>query len=196
VSSTASRSAESGPIIPTSPESPLLRVTTQLERDERLDVVTSALARPARLLSGPLARRILGGQWLGHALHPLLTDLPLGCWFSAGLLDTLGRRRDRHAAQRLVGLGVLFAAPTALSGLSDWATVNDRGASRVGGLHAALNGLAIGSYVWSWTLRRHNRHLRGVTISLVGAAASLASGYLGGHLTLNRHVGSGEPPQE
>jgi uncharacterized membrane protein len=184
-------------VAPKTAESPLLRVTTRLEQDQRLDVLTSVLDRPARLLDGPLARRILGGsQWLGHALHPLLTDLPLGCWFGAGLLDTLGGRSHRDSAQRLVGLGVLFAVPTALTGLSDWATVRDRGASRVGGLHAVLNGLAVGSYLWSWSLRRRQHGVRGVAVSLVGASASWASGYLGGHLTLNRHLGGGEPTQQ
>jgi uncharacterized membrane protein len=171
-----------GPPASVSSDSPFLRATTRLEQDERLDVVTTALAGPAR---------ILGGQWLGHALHPLLTDLPLGCWLGAGLLDVLSGRRHRDAAQRLVGLGVLFAMPTAASGLSDWGAINDREASRVGGLHAALNGLALGSYVWSWSLRRRRRHGLGVVTSLVGASAAWVSGYLGGHMTLNQHIGGG-----
>jgi Predicted membrane protein (DUF2231) len=177
------------------PDSPLLEATTRLEQDERLDVLTAVVARPARLLGGPLARRFLGGQWLGHALHPLLTDLPLGCWIGAGLLDVLSPRRDRNAAQRLVGLGVLCAVPTAASGLSDWSSINDREPRRVGGLHAVLNGFALGSYLWSWSLRRRRHHGVGVAISLVGASAAWVAGYLGGHMTLNQHLGGGAQPR-
>src|SRR5260370_8198870 len=30
---------------------------------------------------------LLNGTWLGHALHPVLTDVPIGCWTSTALLD-------------------------------------------------------------------------------------------------------------
>jgi len=178
-----------GPPARSDTDSPLLRATTALEQDERLDVVASALARPARLVGGRVARRVLGGEWLGHALHPLLTDLPLGCWISAGLLDLLSGRGARTSAQRLVGLGVLFALPAAASGLSDWSAEKTREVKRVGGLHAALNGAALGSYVWSWSLRRRGHHGFGVASSLLGTGIAMVSGYLGGHMTLRQGVG-------
>ena len=34
----------------------------------------------------------LSGTWLGHPLHPLLTDLPIGFWTSAFTLDLVGGR--------------------------------------------------------------------------------------------------------
>jgi len=168
---------------------PFLRATTELEQDGRLDAVASALARPARVVGGPDARRVLGGEWLGHALHPFLTDLPLGCWISAGLLDLLSGRRARTSAQRLVGLGILFALPAATTGLSDWSAESTPEVKRVGALHAALNGAALASYVWSWSLRRRGHHALGVASSLVGAGTVMVSGYLGGHMTLKQGVG-------
>ena len=42
--------------------------------------------------AGPV-KDALSGIWLGHALHPLLTDLPIGTWTSAVLLDWLGGGR-------------------------------------------------------------------------------------------------------
>jgi hypothetical protein len=184
---------QSGPVSATAGQkSPLLEATRRLEADSRLDPVSSALAGPARLVSGPFARRVLGGKWLGHALHPLLTDFPLGCWLGAGLLDVLSGRRDRDAARRLVGLGVLFALPTAATGLSDWSTITDEKARRVGTSHAVLNAVALGSYFSSWMLRRRSRHLLGLAAASIGAGAAWVSGYLGGHMTLNQKLG-GEP---
>jgi uncharacterized membrane protein len=184
---------QTGPVPDTTGrKSPLLEATQRLELDTRLDAPSAALAGPARVVSGPFARRVLGGEWLGHALHPLLTDFPLGCWIGAGLLDLVSGRRDRAAARRLVGLGVLFALPTAATGLSDWSTVTDEKARRVGTGHAVLNAVALGSYLSSWMLRRRGRHLLGLAAASAGAGAAWVSGYLGGHMTLNQDLG-GEP---
>jgi uncharacterized membrane protein len=176
--------------------SPFLAATRRLETDERLDPFATALSRPAQLLNRGAGRAVLGGQWLGHALHPLLTDFPLGCWIGAGLLDVLGGPGSRPAAQRLVGLGVMFAVPTAAAGLSDWATITDQRARRVGAAHALLNTVVISSYVWSWTLRRRRRYGRGLAVAMVGASTAWISGYLGGHMSLRQHVGTGDPSAE
>ena len=101
----------------------LQRAVIGLERDARLDAVVDRLR--AGLGGGVVGCAVAGGEWLGHALHPLLTDLPLGCWLSAGLLDLLGGRRGRPAAQRLVALGLLFVPVTAASGLVDWTSASD-----------------------------------------------------------------------
>ena len=54
---------------------------------------------------------MLRGEWLGHALHPTLTDVTLGTWTSATLLDLFGGRDSSAAAQRLIGTGLLAAGP-------------------------------------------------------------------------------------
>jgi uncharacterized membrane protein len=175
--------------------SPFLAATRKLEADGRLDAVAAALATPARALRDGPPRSLLSGRWLGHALHPLLTDFPLGCWISAGLLDLSGDRAARPAAQRLVGLGLLFTAPTAAAGLSDWSTVTDPRARRVGAAHALLNTAVAGSYLCSWALRRRGRHRAGVAAGLLGGGAAWVSGYLGGHMSLRQRIGTGEPAQ-
>lgn len=176
-----------------SSESPLLNGMAKLEHDQRLDSWVSRLERPARFLDHGAVRSALGGDWLGHALHPLLTDFPLGCWIGSGLLDLLGGRRSRPAAQQLAGLGVLFAVPTAAAGLSDWATIERASGRRVGVVHAALNGAVVGSYLLSWHLRRRGNHRTGVMMALTGGSLAWISGYLGGHMTLRQHVGGDEP---
>src|SRR3954452_14982866 len=69
---------------------------------------------------GPV-KDTLSGTPLGHALHPFLTDLPIGTWTSASLLDVVGGRAARPASERLIAAGILAAVPTAASGLNDWA---------------------------------------------------------------------------
>jgi len=49
----------------------------------------------------------MSGVWLGHALHPIMTDIPIGAWTSSVVLDWTGGRDSRSAADRLVLTGVL-----------------------------------------------------------------------------------------
>ena len=160
----------------------VVRWTMRLEDASALDVPVRALEPLVQKLfsadpQGPLLR----GEWLGHALHPVLTDAVLGTWTSASLLDLLGGRDAAPSAQRLVGLGLLAAAPTFWTGWAEWSGA-DRASQRVGVVHAVTNGVAIGSFAGSWVARRRGHHRAGKGLALVGAAALGVAGYLGGHL--------------
>ena len=170
----------------------LVRATQRLEQSTSLD----GLRRVYAALSGPVDRwsgsDLLRSGLIGHALHPLLTDLPLGCWTAASALDLRGRPQDRGASRWLVGAGLAAVGPTALTGLAEWARTG-REAQRVGALHGALNVAATTLYLASYVARTRRRHTLGVVTALAGAAVVSASGYLGGHLTTARKVGSRDP---
>jgi len=164
------------------------RAVEKVERAEALD-------SPARLvkkavdaaLPNPTVRDTLHGVWFGHPLHPALVLLPLGSWISASLLDLLpGRRRD--AARTLVGIGVASALPTATAGWADWSDLHPE-QQRVGLVHAAANGLAIGLQFASWRARRRGRQARGAALSLTALAVGSAGAYLGGHLAYRLGAG-------
>jgi nitrite reductase/ring-hydroxylating ferredoxin subunit/uncharacterized membrane protein len=165
---------------------------------ERVGAATS-LDGPAEAVAGWVRGAVprgpvkdtLSGTPLGHALHPLLTDLPIGTWTSAALLDLVGGRGARPASQRLIAAGLLAAVPTAASGLNDWAdtTPADDGVRRVGAVHAVANVAALGLYAASLAARRRGRHGRGVALGLAGAGALAVGGHLGGHLSYAKAVG-------
>lgn len=131
-------------------------------------------------------------EWLGHAVHPPLTDVALGTWTSASLLDLMGGPQSYAAAQRLVGVGLLAAGPTAWTGWSEWSAAGPRD-KRVGVVHAVVNGAAIGVYAASWMARRGGRHGTGAGLALAGAALTGVAAYLGGHLTEARKVATHHP---
>ncbi|HET6653217.1 MAG TPA: DUF2231 domain-containing protein [Nocardioides sp.] len=135
---------------------------------------------------------VLRGEWLGHAVHPLLTDMVLGTWTSASLLDLFGGPDSSASAQRLVGAGLLAAGPTAWTGWSEWSAAGPRD-KRVGLVHALINAAAIGMYAASWVARRRGRQGAGVGLALAGAAATGVGAYLGGHLIGARKVASHDP---
>lgn len=176
------------------------RTDTLLTPDDLVARIASCL--PAAVVE-PIRRRVqamvppgavkdaLSGTALGHTLHPMLTDLPIGCWTSAMALDLFGGRAARPAAQRLIGLGLLSALPTAATGASDWSDTEGRTA-RVGAAHAVSNTVAFACYGASWMARRRGHHYRGVALGLLGAGAATVGGYLGGHLVNVLGVGVDE----
>ncbi len=135
---------------------------------------------------------VLRGEWLGHAVHPLLTDVVLGSWTSATVLDLIGGTESRKAAQRLIGVSLLLVGPTAWTGWAEWAAVGERD-KRVGLVHAVTNATAIGLYASSWLARRRGDHAQGRRRALAGAGVAGVGAYLGGHLAAARKVGSHHP---
>ena len=161
---------------------------------------TTALDRPVKALE-PLVHAVFGsgtrasvlrGEWLGHAVHPLLTDVVLGTWTSANVLDLIGGADSSSSAQKLIGTGLLAAGPTAWTGWAEWSAAGTRD-KRVGLVHAVTNGVVIGVYAASWIARRRGRHGTGVRLALAGAAFAGVGAYLGGHLIEARKVASHDP---
>ena len=60
---------------------------SSLERARALDRLAGPAQRAARLLRPGKVRDALHGVWLGHPLHPVLAQAPVGTWLSASLLD-------------------------------------------------------------------------------------------------------------
>jgi hypothetical protein len=171
----------------------IVRWTLRLEETTALDRPVHAFGPPIQALFGTGTRgSVLRGEWLGHAVHPLLTDVALGAWTSASLLDLFGGPDSSAAAQRLIGTGLLAAGPTAWTGWAEWSAAGPRD-KRVGLVHAVTNGVAISVYAASWFARRRGRHGTGARLSIAGAAVSGVGAYLGGHLAEARKVASRHP---
>jgi uncharacterized membrane protein len=157
----------------------------RIAADESLDRYADPLARVVReRLAGSPAGEWLSGRWLGHALHPALTDLPIGFWTSAMVADLAGRRSSR-AADLLVALGVASALPTAAAGLVDWSSTEGR-TRRIGLAHAALNTTAVAGYAASMVFRAKGKRVRGVATAFAAAGVATLSGFLGGRLAFEK----------
>src|ERR1700722_12378370 len=72
------------------------------------------------------AADVLHGKWLGHPLHPVLTDITIGAWVMGGVFDVVGEVTDnpslKDAGDRLAEAGTISAIPTAFTGLTDFST--------------------------------------------------------------------------
>ncbi|MCC7107498.1 MAG: Rieske 2Fe-2S domain-containing protein [Chloroflexi bacterium] len=135
--------------------------------------------------SGQRVKDFLHGTWLGHPLHPALTDLPLGAGWTGTVMDLMGAQR---AADIAMLLGVVTALPTAAAGAADWKETSGS-QRRVGIVHAMLNTVGLGCYVCSVLARRAERRALGVGLSTMGLGIVFVSAYLGSDLVFRQGTG-------
>jgi nitrite reductase/ring-hydroxylating ferredoxin subunit/uncharacterized membrane protein len=162
-----------------------------LERQEWLEPVESGLQRAVAGTfdvageAGRTVRNFLHGVWLGHPLHPALTDIPIGAWTAALVLDALDAP---EAAGLAVKIGLIGSAGAAIAGLTDW-QATDGPARRVGLVHGLLNVAATTLFLASTFAR--NRRDRGATraLTIAGYTIGAVSAWLGGHLVYRKQIG-------
>ena len=173
-------------------DSPLNALAARLESFEALDGPGQLVGRTVRkAIPDGAPKAALSGAWLGHALHPMLSDIPIGAWTSAILLDWTGGKDSRQAADRLILAGVLAAGATIVTGWSDWSDAEEANPAvrRTGLVHAVANATATGLMVRSYVARKRGSRGQGKLLSLAGSAALGAGGWLGGHLSYTLGAG-------
>jgi nitrite reductase/ring-hydroxylating ferredoxin subunit len=161
-----------------------MNLMSYLERAKGLDRLIAPVQRAARLLPPGRARDALHGVWLGHPLHPVLVQVPLGTWLSASLLDVWPG--NETASRRLVLTGLAASVPAALAGTADWSEQHEQ-QMRVGVVHALANVTALALYAASAAIPARARSLR-----LAGLAAAGAGGFLGGHIAYRQSAGANQ----
>jgi nitrite reductase/ring-hydroxylating ferredoxin subunit/uncharacterized membrane protein len=161
-----------------------------------LDPLASRLSRLAARL--PLrVRDALHGVWLGHPVHPMLAQVPVGAWLGAAVLDGLavvtpaGERRAgvERSATTLLAAGLAAVPVTAAAGTTDWSQLH-REQQRVGLVHASANVLATMLLAASLVQRRRGRQSRGRLLGLLGVGVASAGAGIGGHLAYRWAAGA------
>jgi nitrite reductase/ring-hydroxylating ferredoxin subunit/uncharacterized membrane protein len=159
---------------------------------EPAEKALGALAAATVNRAGRPVRNFLHGSWLGHPLHAAITDVPVGAWSTAAVLDAIelvsGTQSYSPGADAAVGIGLVGAMGAATSGLCDWSKT-DRPARRVGVVHALFNVGAAVCYAASWLQRRSGNRQGGIASGMTGFLFVLAGTYLGGHLSYDERIG-------
>ena len=171
-------------------------IANLIDAQEWLEGAGSSIAELIRGLfpgaGGRATKNALHGTWLGHPLHPVLTDVPVGAWTVALVLDALeglsGSEDVGGAADAAVAIGIVGALGSAVTGATDWSETYGR-AQKVGLVHGVLNLVATSLYATSLFMRRGGDRQSGVALSMLGYAVAGASAYLGGHLVFGEQVG-------
>ena len=156
------------------------------------DQLTAVLAPLRERYQGNLVLELMhGGRWVGHPIHPALSDLPIGLWTGVMVLDVIDRdpdpRRGIDAAGVLSAVGILAAGATALTGITDW-TVSDDQDRRIGLFHGLLNTVALGLQGASLGTRVAGHRSTARALGAASLTVTAAAGYLGGHLVFTKGV--------
>lgn len=142
--------------------------------------------------TGKAVKNFLHGSWLGHPLHPIMTDIPIGAYTVTAVMDAMelcGSDKYRTAADASLAVGLAGAAGAAITGITDWTGTSGQ-SRRVGFVHGAINGAATLMNLASLILRRkQSTRNAGIALSVVGYAATTAAAYLGGHLVYGQKMG-------
>ncbi len=156
-----------------------------------LDQLAGPLQRFVRnvLEPGPTGtplRNILHGTFLGHPLHPVLTDVPTGSWTAAVCLDLLSYlpfvgKGFGASADAAITLGLVSVPVTAASGLADWSHARGH-VRRVGLVHALSNVTATLLYLASMMMRARGNRSLGRGVGFLGYGVVTFGAYLGGDL--------------
>lgn len=160
-----------------------------LQAWEALDPAAEWLsAKVNQVLGSGRLKSLLSGTWLGHPLHPLLTDVPIGALTAATVMDILGGEDGADASNALTILGLLAVAPAAVAGLSDWSdTVGPE--RRLGMIHALANAGASTLYLAALLNRVGGNRTGARLFSAAGLGMLGGGGYIGGHLVFARGIG-------
>jgi nitrite reductase/ring-hydroxylating ferredoxin subunit/uncharacterized membrane protein len=137
---------------------------------------------------GPILNRarplksFLNGTWLGHSLHAALTDVPVGAFTAAVVLDVVNVRTGADVA---IAVGIVGMLGAALAGWADYLDTDvppQRGYATV---HQLLMLVALVLYVVSLAMRMGapagDRALP-IALSFVGYVIVAVAAYVGGEV--------------
>ena len=151
--------------------------------------IHDAVVRDGRLRK---AADILHGTWLGHPLHPVLTDIPIGAWTIAVLCDLVAAQRGPAEAAKiadaLTAIGAVAAVPTAIAGVADYSAI-DESAMALATAHGLLNSAGLVLNLLSLRDRAAGNRGRGVMFSATAFGILNLSAWMGGEMVYRKRVG-------
>jgi len=149
------------------------------QASDRLTDVTSSLRSRQDVLA---VLDVLHGRWFGHAIHPPLSDIPIGFWTGSFLLDLAGKD---EAAGLLSAAGTAGGVAAFTTGVADW-SVSDGRNRRLGLLHGLLNTAGLAMQGASLASRVRRRRYQACLWSGASLVLTYVSAYIGGHLVMER----------
>jgi nitrite reductase/ring-hydroxylating ferredoxin subunit/uncharacterized membrane protein len=169
---------------------------TRVADSTELDRVAEPLSRGVRnayAAAGPAGARLKDaahGVWLGHPLHPVFTDIPIGAWTTALALDAAadGDYGMHRAATFAMGVGLAGAVGAAVTGLTDWSETQGE-SRRLGLVHGLLNIAATTLMAAAYVRRRNSPDAKARACAWTGLAIAAGAAYLGGDLVYDERIG-------
>ena len=177
------------------------KVVDVIEKQDWLEPVADAIQKPAAKVldaDNPASKAtadFLHGKWMGHPFHAAMTDVPIGAWTVAAVLDLSSSRSMKRGADAAIGVGVAAAGLTAAAGIADYHMLGDKRTKRLGAMHALLNVGVTALYIGSMVARARGNRPLGKALGWTAYGILGVSSYLGGALVYDRKVGVNHAPE-
>jgi nitrite reductase/ring-hydroxylating ferredoxin subunit/uncharacterized membrane protein len=150
----------------------------------------SALFHPIRPI-----QNFLNGTWLGHPVHSVVTDVPVGAMTVSIVADLIGQPLVADVSMLL---GVLAMVAAAVTGLADYTEVDGNARTRAT-VHGTLMVVTLVLYVMSLVIRSGNPadRLVAIVLAIAGYLLLALAAAIGGDLVyligthVNRHAWRG-----
>jgi nitrite reductase/ring-hydroxylating ferredoxin subunit len=162
--------------------------------DRGANAVKSAV-RSAFGALGPSAvpvKNFLHGVWLGHPLHPVITDIVVGSATATAILDVAeaagAEQRIAPANDIILATGIASGLSAAAAGLTDWHVLKGT-PKRIGFVHMLLNVSATTLYIFSFVARKSGNRGLGRALAWTAYGTLFGGAYLGGHLVFVKNIG-------
>lgn len=137
-------------------------------------------------------RNFLHGVWLGHPLHPVITDIVVGAYTTTAILDVVeaagGERRLAPATDIALTTGIVSGLGAAAAGITDWHVLKGT-PKRIGFLHMLFNLSATALYIGSLLARKSGNRGLGRALGWTAYGTIFGGAYLGGHLVFVKNIG-------
>ena len=145
-----------------------------------VDGIYRRLGKPGKLLQD-----FLNGSWLGHSLHPVLTDVVVGGFTMLIVLDLVSLvfgANFRDPSLIILGISILAGLGAVLSGLTDYKDTATGDERNLATLHGWTNIIALLFYGVAFFVRLGDGLVLGQVLGIIGYLIISVGAYIGGHV--------------
>jgi len=145
-----------------------------------VDGIYRRLGKPGKLLQD-----FLNGSWLGHSLHPVLTDVVVGGFTMLIVLDLASLvfgANFRDPSLIILGISILAGLGAVLSGLTDYKDTATGDERNLATLHGWTNIIALLFYGVAFFVRLGDGLVLGQVLGIIGYLIISVGAYIGGHV--------------
>ena len=139
-----------------------------------------------------------------HPIHPVLIAFPIGLWIFSLVCDIVYHVGFQNPLWKVIAFysiagGIIGALLAAIPGFIDYLSLPGGRIKKIATTHLVLNLIVTALFIFNLGIRYNtmpSSDVLGVVLSVIGIVVLAASGWLGGSLVYEHHVGVSSPREE
>jgi uncharacterized membrane protein len=139
-----------------------------------------------------------------HPIHPMLIVFPIALWIFSLVCDVIYHAGPHNPLWKEIAFysiagGIIGALLAAVPGFIDYLSLFDRRVKKIATTHMVLNLGVTALFIFNLGIRYNGlptSDVLGIALSIVGIGVLGISGWLGGSLVYEHHIGVSTPREE